>query len=129
MWIRGKSIRMRTMLAVIAAFAFSFALIRQAAIWYETRDFITFHEQRARWLREKAAQFGSDRADFAGDFRRYGAWHDERAVFYRRAHKTYFSDELIEDFRQTEREQAIEHVMYASSHNAATRLPAATKPR
>src|SRR5262249_53515260 len=118
MSIRIRSIRLRTALAAIAAIA-----AREAAIWNETRGFIDFHQWRARWLRDKAAQIASDRPDFAPAFRRYAAWHDEQVVFYRRAHETYFSDELIEDFRQSEREQAIERILNAEVPAVSVKQP------
>src|SRR5262245_43933173 len=123
MSIRIRSIRLRTALAAIAAIAIAIAAAREAAIWNETRKFIDFHQWRARWLRDKASQIPSDRPDFARDFRRYAAWHDERVVFYRRAHKTYFSDELIEDFRQTEREQVIERILNAGVPAVSVKQP------
>ena len=118
---------MRTLLAATAVFAVIFDLLREGAIWYETRGFIEFHEERARWLRNTASWVQSEWPDFACDFRQYAAWHDERSVFYRRAHKTHFSDEMIEDFQQTEREQAIERVLYASRRGgAALQSPVST---
>jgi hypothetical protein len=128
MQMRGKPLRVRTVMVTIAAFALAIASIREAAIWYETRGFISFHQQRARWLRDKAEQFPSNRDDLARDFRLYAAWHDERALSYRRAHRTYFSDEMIEDFRQTEQEQAREQILYANSSKATANQPPATKP-
>jgi hypothetical protein len=121
MSIRIRSIRLRTALAAIAAIAIAAA--REAAIWNETRGFIDIQRWRARWLRDKASQIASDRPDFARDFRRYAAWHDERVVFYRRAQKTDFSDELIEDFRQTEREQAIERILNAGVPAVSVKQP------
>jgi hypothetical protein len=123
MSIRIRSIRLRTALAAIAAIAIAIAAAREASIGNETRGFIDFPQWRARWLRDKASQIASDRPDFARDPRRYAAWHDERVVFYRRAHKTDFSDALIEDFRQTEREQAIERILNAGVHAVSVKRP------
>ena len=128
MRIRGKPVRVRTLLATIAVLALAFASVREAAIWHETRKFITFHEQRARWLRDQSTQFPSNRADSGREFRRYADWHEERAVFYRRAHKTYFSDEMKEDLRQTEREQAISQTLYAGLRNPTSRPTPTIKP-
>ena len=118
---RGRPIRVRTMLAAVAAFAVAFAAIREAAVRLETREFITFHEQRARWLRVRAARLPPGRDEIGGPFLRYAAWHDRRAVFYRRAHKTDFSDEMIEDLRQTEREQEADRALapYPAAGNPA----------
>jgi hypothetical protein len=123
MSIRIRSIRLRTALAAIAAIALAIAAAREAAIWNETRGFIDFHQSRARWLRDKASQIASDRPDFARDFRRYAAWHDERVVFYRQARKTFFSDEMREDFRQTEHEQAIERILNAGVPAVSVKQP------
>jgi hypothetical protein len=123
MSIRIRSIRLRTALAAIAATAIVFDIAREAAIWNETRGFIGFHQSRARWLRDKASLIASDRPDFARDFRRYAAWHDERVTFYRRAHKTYFSDEMREDFRQTEREQVIARILNAGVPAVSVKQP------
>ena len=113
MSIRIRPIRLRTALAAIPAIAIDVA--REASTWNEIRGFIDYHQARARWLRDKASQISSDRADFARHLRRYAAWHDEQGAFYRRAHKTSFSDEMKEDFRQTEREQVIERTFNAGA--------------
>ena len=115
MSIRIRPIRLRSALAAFAAIAIALDIAREAAIWNETRGFIDFHQGRAQWLRDKASQISSDRADFARDLRRYAAWHDDQGAFYRRAHNTSFSDEMKEDFRQTEREQVIERTLNAGA--------------
>ena len=128
MRIRGMPVRVRTLLATIVVLAIAFASIREAAIWHETRKLTTFHEQRARWLRDQATRFPSELADLGGEFRRFADWHDERAVSYRKAHKTYFSDEMKEDLRQTMREQETSQPLYAGPRTPTTRPSPAIGP-
>ena len=108
---RGKALRLRTLLLVVATVAVVFTAIRESLIWYETRKFVVFHEYRARHLAEKAERFQSSRPEAWRAYRRFASWHVGRARAYRRAHKTYFSDEMKADLWQTLREQDFERTL------------------
>ncbi|CAN5849386.1 hypothetical protein BH23PLA1_BH23PLA1_32960 [soil metagenome] len=105
---RFRGFRLRTLLIGVAALALIFAAIHETVIWVEKRKFIDFHEARAQLFLDRAAQFRSSRPDLSGEYRRLATWHVNRVDEYRRAHKLYFSDEMRQDFRQTEREQLFE---------------------
>jgi hypothetical protein len=111
---------------LVGVLALIFAAIDESIIWFEKRKFIAFHDGRAQYLLDRAAGFSSRRPEVSREYRRLAAWHVERANGYRRAHKTHFSDEIRQDFRQTELEQSFERALTAGGAGGKSApLPAA----
>jgi len=106
-----KTIRVRTLMVVIALIACALALVNEGIIYYARSWHVGYHEDRVKWFTSQAEAYRGNQPGVREESLRLAESHRKRADDYRRSRKYDYEIELIQDSRQMERENPIDRLL------------------
>jgi hypothetical protein len=121
-----KTIRLRTLMVVIAVIGCALALINEGIIYYARSWHVGYHEDRARWFASQAEAYRGNQPGVREESLRLADSHRKRADEYRRSRKYDHEIEIIQDSRQMERENPVDRLLVIdrNARRAAARTSA-----